>query len=453
MSLNRNLNQFDSAPRFPNWLIFVFGISLSTDVIYPFKIGNTVVYIGYAFALILAIAVFVMQPPDAVPKSKAVDKSVLLFCGVTFCSFIVSFILSLLGFVPVETPMVSLRGLAVLLCGLAVYFVVASLGGRIKPFLAGIGAGIVTNGVFSICAQRAFNSGSFFTLYNLFPQDAFSISARWEIWAQLPLGAGLLPYYRPQGLFLETSHLMVFLVCFAPLAFIASNNRVLRVLMLLASGYCAVTSLSPNSVFLILETAFLWMFSLKGEKHGSLAANIHLTHSGIFITLVIIFAAILVFLFNFKSVSNAFALLFSGISDLNVAGTSDTGTLERLNSMVKAAAVAFNYPLGSGWNTESQILQFWYGSSDVASHSYVIRLLIETGLPGLVAYLYLIARHAFPLLKKRKSVFRLALGLAVLFLVICQATNGTPLLPWVWALLGLAKTSINHPRVEEEYAL
>ena len=68
-------------------------------------------------------------------------------------------------------PLAVLRGLAVLFCGLAVYMVCASPGTDASRLLAGIGLGIVLNGVFSFAAQRAFDSGSYFSLYSLFPKS------------------------------------------------------------------------------------------------------------------------------------------------------------------------------------------------------------------------------------------------------------------------------------------
>ncbi len=97
-------------------------------------------------------------------------------------------------------------------------------------------------------------------------------------------------------------------------------------------------------------------------------------------------------------VIRAFDLLFKGISDINVSKTTDDGTLGTPRCC-RGFEVAFHYPFGTGWNTESQILQFWFGSAVPASHSYAVRLAIELGLAGVFAYAYVMYRHAAPLLK------------------------------------------------------
>lgn len=435
--LLKALRNADGSSLIPGWVAFLFGVSLTTNVVYLFKVGNTAVYVGYVFALCLAVIVVIRSGCLDLDLG-AIDKSVWAFCGMASLSFVVSFALSVVGLVPNDTPLVALRGLVVLACGLIVYGVTVVLDDSVQEFLAGIGVGIVLSGIFSFVAQRAFDAGSYFTLYGWFPQESFSVSAQWEVWGQLPAGAGHIPSFRPQGLFLETSHLMAFLVCFAPLAFIAIKNRLLRVAVIAATAYCAVTSLSPNTLFLIIEIICLWSFTKKGSIK-SLAARVRLNHAAVVGLLAGLFAAIVVLTFNSGIVVDAFGLISRGISDLDVSGTNDEGTLERFDSMIKALAVVPNYPLGSGWNTESIILQYWYGAGDVASHSYAVRLLIEVGIAGLVSYIYLIARHSSPLLGHRDSSFDYALGLAVVFLFVCQATNGTPLLPWAWALLGLAR--------------
>ena len=109
--------------------------------------------------------------------------------------------------------------------------------------------------------------------------------------------------------------------------------------------------------------------------------------------------------------------------------------------MVKALSAIMYFPFGSGWNTESQVLTFLYGSSDVASHSFAIRLLLETGLVGLLSYVYLIIRHSVPLILT-KNLRTISIGIGALFMLLCQFTNGTSMVPWVWALLGLAQSEI-----------
>jgi len=424
-------------PALPGWAVFFFGLSLTTNVVYLFKVGSTAVPIGYVVALPLAAVLLYAGRREGDGLDAGMDRSVWLFCGLAATSLFVSLVLAIAGAIPGDAPLVVLRGLAVLFCGLAVYVVCASPGTDASRLLAGIGLGIVLNGVFSFAAQRAFDSGSYFSLYSLFPQESFAICAPWEIWGQLPPGSGRLTTFRPQGLFLETSHLMVFLVCFAPLAFLALRGTLVRCAVAAASLYCAVSSLSPNALFLLAEVAIL--FAANGRRGIACRREVRLRHATILVSASLAFCLLLILAMNPGIVIRAFDLLFKGISDINVSKTTDDGTLERYTAMLQGLEVAFHYPFGTGWNTESQILQFWFGSAVPASHSYAVRLAIELGLAGVFAYAYVMYRHAAPLLGERSRRGDFALGLAVVFLCICQVTNGTPFLPWVWALLGLAR--------------
>ncbi len=420
----------------PRWVVFFFGLSLTTNVVYLFKVGNTAVPIGYVVAVPLALALLYAGRREWDDLTGSVDRSVWLFCGLAAISLCASLVLAISGVIPENTPLVVLRGLVVLFCGLAVYVVCVSSRLDASCLLAGIGLGIVINGVLSFVAQRAFDSGSYFSLYSLFPQESFAICAPWEIWGQLPAGSGRLTTFRPQGLFLETSHLMVFLVCFVPLAFLASKNNLLRSAIAVAAVYCAIASLSPNTLFLLVEVVILLFMTRKRESTHRVPMR--LRHSTILLMVFLAFCLLLVLFMNPEIVIRAYNLLSEGISDINVSNTTDDGTLERLAAMFHGLEVAFHYPFGTGWNTESLILQFWFGNAVPASHSYAVRLMIELGVAGLFAYVYMIYRHAAPLLGDCAPRSDLALGVAVAFLCICQVTNGTALLPWTWALLGLA---------------
>lgn len=173
----------------PRWVVFFFGLSLTTNVVYLFKVGNTAVPIGYVVAVPLALALLYAGRREWDDLTGSVDRSVWLFCGLAAISLCASLVLAISGVIPENTPLVVLRGLVVLFCGLAVYVVCVSSRLDASCLLAGIGLGIVINGVLSFVAQRAFDSGSYFSLYSLFPQESFAICAPWEIWGQLPAGS------------------------------------------------------------------------------------------------------------------------------------------------------------------------------------------------------------------------------------------------------------------------
>lgn len=421
---------------------FALGLSLATNVIYVLKIGNTSVYIGYIVAVIVAFPLVLRDMKSGGPHLTLIDKSLWVFAFVCLLSVFPSIVSAGMGFVPDDEPLTVLKGLIVLICGVLVYYAVVSLESQRRSLIAGLAVGIAVNGVISVFQQVAFNSGSYFSLYTLFPQDAFSISAKWEIWSNLPVGAEHINVFRPQGLFLEASHLMVFLVCFAPFVFLSLRSTVAKAIVAVSAVYACATSMSPNSVFLIMEVLVLAFFVLSGRRFQTRLSETRLNPLLVLFVLAILLLSILGFVLKPEILINALNSIGRSLADLNISSTTDDGTLERWDSMLKALAAVSQFPFGAGWNTESQVLVFLYGSSDVASHSFVIRLLLELGVVGLVSYLYMMARHSMRLVAERKDLYAFALGVGVLFMLLCQAANGTSMVPWAWALLGLAQTEI-----------
>lgn len=426
------------------WLRVVmtlFGLSLSTNVVYVFTIGNTCVYIGYVFAFILCGYLFISDRKSGCVRLDLIDRSIWMFVAVACLSVFLSIVYAISEQLPSETPLVVIRGLIVLFCGLAVYYVVVRLPEYAECLVIGLALGVVTNGAVSMLQMIAFESGSYFTLYYLFPQDSFSISANWSTWGALPGGAGRIPYFRSQGLFLEASHLMVFLTCVAPVAFTAIKSIVARVGILIVTAFCCMTSSSPNVFFILVECVLLLSHSRKSNK------KFRVRRGWILISIIALIVFTCVMALHSDFVLSSFTSVAKSIADLNVFTSDDTGTTARWKSMLNALSAYMQYPLGAGWNTESLVLTHIYGANEAASHSYVIRLLLEMGIVGVIAYFVLIMRHSKLLISHGLHIEELAIGMAVLFLFVCQATNGMALVPWAWALLGLSSAASK--RVEQ----
>jgi hypothetical protein len=425
-------------------IVFLFGLSLTSDVIYVAMVGNTPVYCGYLFGLVLSI--YYLLKDKANGHIEYVHKSVWAFTGIAMCSLMVSLVNVLIGLAPEDAPVVVLRGLVVLLCGIAIYYATVRLGVLSRWLLVGIMCGLVANGILSLAQQAAFATGSYISLYRYFPQEHFYIAAPFEIWSQLPQSASLTNLFRPQGLFLEASHLVAFLACFAPIVFLSARSCFAKMIIVILTGYCSVAALSPNAIFLVLEIVTLFIMRPNKTSHTVGIGTNERDNAGNSAvgTLAILGTIVLVAIFlmlnpeTMQLIINKIASAFDG---LNMLSSKDTGTLERLEHMQIAAGIVVYYPFGAGWNTESYILRFWFGDSDVTSLSFAIRLLIEVGIPGFICYLYLIYSHAFVLLKKSSGIMCKAIGVAVICLFVIQVTNGTSFIPWTWALLGLAQSA------------
>lgn len=422
------------------------GFFATFAVAYIMKIGNTVVPLVYIFSI---LCVMLGGYKLANGEHIGCDKSVVYFVCWTGISCVLTLLYCMRGDFDNYALTVPLRGYLVLLCGITMYIAVSSVWSERRWLFIGLTAGILLNLVCSLISLWAFNKGTYFNLYSIFPQDYYQVPMKYENWALNP-GAQKITEYRPQGLFLECSHLMLFLICMLPLVFFESRSTLVRVLLCFFGAFATITSKSPNAVFFMLELIVLWaVFRRKGCPEQQIRKRVCLG-GGVWLLII----ACLVGLFAYllvkpETVNNVVSQLSIAFSDLNVAESKDGGTTERWNNMQLAFSLLSEYPLGTGWNMETYVMEHNFVGNVASSHTIILKYLVEIGPLGLGLYVYLIYRHSIPLLKRNATSFQKILGIAVLFLFISQATNGLSLAPWMWLLLGMAHAEIAHAAVGE----
>lgn len=429
---------------------FLLGLSVSTGVVYVFIVGNTPVYIGYAVATIAVACLFLHRSRGLVEAVAAIDKSILTFCGIAALSLVPSLAYALSGNLGAEAPETVIKGLVILVAGVVVYIAAVSLREQRKLIITGVSAGILINLIFSLAAQASFEAGTVFSLITLFPQDAFVVPLHWGV--AEPAGSHAIYTFRAQGLFLEASHLMVFLVAWGLLGATSVKHTFARAALLAGVAYISAQALSPNVAILLLEVA-LFLVASKVPKEGGRRPDREkrLPHATIVAIIVLLFAAILFALMFGDAISGLFASIVSSLGDLDVISSTDTGTAARFDSMLTTLSILPSYPLGAGWNTESVVLTENLGSSVFASHSFALRLLLEVGPLGLLAYCWVVWRHtveAYRVSKQGRFV-----AIAIVCMTIAQFVNGITLLPYVWLLFGIAKgMGMEHAEAEERRA-
>ena len=415
---------------------FLLGLSVSTGVVYAFTVGNTPVYIGYCMAAVIFLLLFLRRSRSLMNALFEIDRSILVFVGIAALSLIPSLAYAISGNLGIDAPVTVIKGLVVLVVGVIVYVTAVSLRGYRRAIIAGVSAGILVNVVFSLIAQSAFEAGTVFSLISLFPQDAFVVPLQWGV--PEPAGSHAIYTFRAQGLFLEPSHLMVFLVAWSLLCATSARRTFVKAAMMVGVVYLSARTLSPNAVILIVELVALFVVSGQLKDGRSRYVQRRKTpHAAILAIAVLLFAAVLFLVLFGDAVADTLGMIVSSLSDLDVTSSADTGTAERFESMLATLSILPRYPFGAGWNTESLVLTAGFGESTFASHSFALRLLLEAGLPGFLAYCWVIWRHATGAFRSSKQGRFVAI--AVVCMAIAQFMNGITLLPYVWLLLGLAK--------------
>ena len=417
-------------------LSFALGLSVTTGVVYVFSIGNTPVYIGYCVAALAFAMLCLSQSKKLVDAVVAVDKSLIAFCGVAALSIVPALAYALFGNLGIDAPITVLKGLIVLAAGIIVHLVAIALREYRNTILFGVAVGVAVNIVLSIVANVAFYSGSVFSLFSWFPQDAFVVPLQWGV----PEPGGSYPIYtfRAQGLFLEASHLMVFLISWGALCSLSIKRIYIKVALIIGIVYISAQALSPNVAILIIEAVLLIVLN-RHFGHGGLrdARARVIPHVTIITFLVLLLAAVLSVVAVGDSIASLFDSVLISLGDLNVMSTTDTGTTARFEAMMSTLTVLPNYLFGSGWNTENLVLTAYYGSSTFASHSFALRLLLEIGPLGLLAYCWVIWRHAVAVY--RTSAMGRLVAVSIVCMALAQFMNGITLLPYVWLLFGISR--------------
>ena len=426
----------DSMPAF---FACAIGFFSTFAVAYITKIGNTVVPLVYVFSILcLLLGGYKL----ANGKHLDCDKSIIAFSCWAGISCVFTLAYCMRGDFDSYALTVPARGYLVLLCGITMYLSASSVWSEKKWLFVGLAAGVLLNFVFSLLSLWAFNNGTYFNLYSVFPQNYYQMPLKYEYWASNT--GSFITEYRPQGLFLECSHLMLFLVCILPIVFFETKNTTVKVLLCVFGVFATVTSKSPNTVIFVCELLVLWLLLRKKGYAFAEKKRVRLSGTIWLFLFVVLIGTVGFFAVKPDLFSSVISQLEVALADFNVSSSTDGGTTERWRNMQLAASLLGEYPLGAGWNMETYVMEHNFVGNVASSHTVALKYLLEIGPLGLGLYVYLICRHCVPLLSKKSTSFQKILGVSVLFLFIGQVTNGVSLAPWMWLLLGMAHAEIRN---------
>lgn len=445
-NLNENINETrNTKDAMESFFACAIGFFATFAVAYVMKIGNTVVPLVYIFSI---LCVMLGGHKLACGERLGCDKSIVAFVCWTGISCILTVLYCARGDFDSYALTVPLRGYLVLICGITMYIAASVVWSEKRWLFIGLTAGLLLNFICSLISLWAFNKGTYFNLYCIFPQDYYQVPIKYENWALNP-DAQKIAEYRPQGLFLECSHLMLFLICMLPLVFFEAKSTLVKTLLCFFGAFAIITSKSPNAVFFLLELIVLWAIFKDANPRHPIRKSIRL-NGGIWLLIFACVVGLVTLILATPAIlDNAFSQLSVAFADLDVADSKDGGTAERWNNMQLAFSLLTEYPIGTGWNMETYVMELNFVGNVASSHTIVLKYLIEIGPLGLCLYAYLIYRHSIPLLKKGATGFQKMLGVAVLFLYVSQVTNGVSFTPWMWLLLGMVHAEMSYSVKQE----
>lgn len=430
-------------------IAFLFGLVFVQGIAYVAKVGNLYVDIIYPISIVVLCLNFALRPKNTLRSLEACFyRGLAPFLTVVMLSVFLA-IGSTITHVGVQiSPCVN--GLIVLLFSLVIYCAVISIRDRLAQFIWGLFFGLLINIVISFIQYVAFQSGTAFTLYDIFPQPAFYISVPWGAggaWAQ---NVEYLVYsFRAQGLYLEVSYF----VGAATIVFIFAmgkikENGIVKGLAILALLFLFAISNTGNLILFIafVLLAYAVSRSRQGERPGFISKKRSSREWLVLLFLAAFFTgACLYAISNIEEVFKALDFnnlvegLFGGLASSDITSSDNQ---QRFQYMQNAFWEFVRYPWGGGYNMAPTLTFCDYGTN--TTFSYILTLLVELGPLGLVAYIYLVLGMALRLLKKKSSIssFSGCVAVALIALLAFQVGNGIGLTPLAWCVFAIASIEI-----------
>lgn len=433
----------------------LLGLCFAQGIFYVGKVGNLYVDILYPVALAILLLRAAFYPAETERNIiDCFDRGILPFLIVIVLSFVLVVITTSTHTGLQINPYVN--GLVVLGASVVAYLAVLSLKSFVEYILKGLWVGLLVSVAVSIAQYIAFQNGGAFTFYGLFPQPAFYISIPWgasSLWAS---NVEYLVYsYRAQGLYLECSYFVAAAtMIYVLMSGSRERNSVIRVLVLFVLLVLFAMSATGNIALFIFFVVLVYILRhVAGIRDvGVFRKRRRPLELFTIIFIVFLAAAFVVYAFLgdkglnvFVDVDTISEGLAKGFESTDIAGGDNEG---RYLCMSNAVAEFLSSPWGVGYNMAPSVLEADYGTN--TTFSYFLTLLVELGIPGLVAYGYFVIRIIVNLLGccSCQKAYRIGLAVGIMALAGFQIGNGSGLIPMAWCLFALAaiETSRNRER-------
>lgn len=430
-------------------LAFVFGIVFVQGVVYVTKVGNLYVDIVYPFAVVVLCLNLILRPKLTLRSIESCFYKGML-------PFLLAIALSM--FLAIESTMTHvgvqisscINGIIVLLFSLAVYFAVISMRDHLRQLLWGLFAGLLANIAVSFLQYAAFQSGTAFTLYDMFPQPAFYISVQWgfaDAWVQ---NIKYLVYsYRAQGMYLEVSYFVgaatiVFVLAMGGLK-VNGTAKGIALAMLL---FLFAISNTGNFILFVGFVLISYLVLRRRRGGGLRFSSIRRSRAEWLVLLFAIVAIAAACLYALANIDEAlkvidFDNLVKGLSGgLESSNITNADNQERFQYMQNAISEFARFPWGGGYNMAPTLIAHDYGTN--TSFSYPLTLLIELGPLGLIAYLYFLFSMVARLFSKGSDSSNLGqcIAVALTALFAFQTGNGIGLTTLAWCVFALGSIEI-----------
>lgn len=420
-------------------LAFFQGFALCNNVIYIFNYNTFYLNISCLVSLITLVYIIIKEKNNISKYLKQIDKLFYLF--LLFC---------LLSVIPMffyfknDLSIINafFNGLPSLVLIFIQYFIIIALYDHKKNIFQGVLFGFIINIIFSLLQYIFFQQKQVFTLYRLFPNPAFQIPGDYFVLSAMPDIVSSLKIYsfRAQGLFLETSYFLTFVIGSILIVMNIVKNNILKVILLLISLWLCIISESGN-LLILLFTLITYLVVCFIKRKGTKIINRKVMLLIPCVMIIVCLTAI--YVVNNPKITNSLD------NSLLSANMEDSGNHERFLSIERGMDLIIKYPFGIGYNMSSTIYAKEYGNEYVnAIFSTLLVNELEIGLLGNLMYIIFSLKMIVYALRKKEDKTSLALGLSALGMFVCQITNGISY--WLMLYVICAFAMINASMYEEQ---
>lgn len=394
--------------------LVAIGFLLCQNIIVPIKIGNT------PFNLLIFLLI-----PFIFYKVFLYRQNFVFFfkkIPIAFYFFVITIIISI---IPALFMISVVKDISPFFKGVIFYFLSAILPlflGIIsnkkekERLFFGLFIGFIMNTLVSIIVYLAFNVfGYTFTFTSLFKNDSF-----------------FEPNYfsSAQGLFLEPSHLAGFFLMSFYLLFWFYKEKIVRI-MLFSSSWIVFILYGFGNLPIFILSQVVFIITMYGKKIKKIIEEkIFISQKRkIFFSIAILVIAVgtvLIIIFPLQSAIKKIIYEFNPFSNANQ---------DRMNSLVVGLNVFLKNPFGVGFNLSGYAIDVYYGEvvTTATTHSFLLKVLIEQGILGVIALFYLIYSLIIGLRNKEQSSL---LIISLLSSILFSFLNG-PTEPYLFFLIGI----------------
>ena len=420
-------------------LAFLQGFALCNNVIYIFNYNTFYLNVSCLVSLITLVYIIIKEKNNISKYLKQIDKFFYLF--LFFC---------LLSVIPMffyfkndlSVTNAFFNGIPSLVLIFIQYFIIIALYDHKKNIFQGILFGFIINIILSLLQYIFFQQKQVFTLYRLFPNPAFQVPGDYFVLNAMPDIVSSLKIYsfRAQGLFLETSYFLTFVIGSILIIMNIVKNNILKVILLLISLWLCIISESGNLLILLfILITYLVVCFIKRKDIKTINRKVML----LIPCIMIIVCLTAIFIVNNPKITNSLD------NSLISANMEDSGNHERLLSIERGMDLIIKYPFGIGYNMSSTIYAKEYGNEYVnAIFSTLLVNELEIGLLGNFMYIIFSLKMIVYALRKKDNKINLALGLSALGMFACQISNGISywLMLYIICIFAMINAGMHEPK-------